>query len=373
MAGRVFEIFTAMNRYTFKHVASEPSGAAMVSIDGSEGEGGGQILRSALALSALTGVPFEIYNIRAGRKNPGLQAQHLMSVHAAKEISGADVEGASPGSGRIAFRPGRVRGGRYRFSVSTAGSVGLVLQAIYLPLELAQQPSEVVIDGGTHVAWAPTYNYLEEAWLHFMRLIGIEVSLQILKAGFYPHGGGAIEARFAGRASIRPIHLEQRGQLLEIRGYSAHSNLSEEVAHRQVSEAKRLLDLGGLRAKFTTASLSSLSKNTTFALTARFEKTVCCYTALGEKGKRAEEVAAEACLKFFDFLQTKAAVDEYMADQLLLPLAMAQGKSVYTASKITDHLLTNASTVAKFVDVELYIDGEKGKEGLVSIEPRKTV
>lgn len=361
-----------MESYKIKNESLNGSAAEMVSIDGSEGEGGGQILRSALALAAQTGVPFEIYNIRAKRKNPGLQAQHLASIQAEKEVSGAGVEGASAGSSRIVFRPGRVRGGRYRFSVSTAGSVGLVLQAIYLPLALAQAPSNVVIGGGTHVAWAPTYDYLKEAWLYFMRLIGIGASLRLLRPGFYPHGGGSIEVNFSPCASIRPIHLTERGPLLEISCYSAQTNLSEEVAQRQVREAKRLLDERGLRAKFETADLRSLSRNTTFALSATFENTVCCYTALGERGKRAEEVAAEACLKFFNFLGAKAALDEYMADQILLPLALARGKSVYTAAKITDHLITNAQTVAKFVDVEIRIDGDKGKEGLVTIEPRKT-
>jgi len=326
----------------------------LVQIDGSQGEGGGQMLRTSLALSVLLLKPFEMINIRANRPNPGLQAQHLKAVEASASISNAIIDGAVIKSNRIKFFPRELRHGNFKFDIGTAGSTSLVLQTLYLPLSFANGTSNLIITGGTHVSWSPTFDYIKNCWLYFMKRIGLKIDVELKRAGFYPHGGGEIKALINPVDEIEPLNLIDRGKLIKIQIYSAHTNLTDEVARRQARAAEKILKNYG-EVEVIVDELPSYSKNTTIAITGIFENSICCYTNLGEKGKGAEVVAEEASEKFLRFLSTDSAVDEYMADQILLPLSLASGVSEFTTQKITNHLKTNIDTIKKFVDVEFEI------------------
>jgi RNA 3'-terminal phosphate cyclase (ATP) len=338
-------------------------------IDGSEGEGGGQLLRTSLALSMVTGKPFEMIHVRAKRPNPGLQAQHLQSLLAAQQVCAATVEGATKGSLKVRFMPGTPRSGIYRFDIGTAGATSLVLHTVYLPLHLGEQPSTVHILGGTHVPWSPTYHHLVEAWLPCLRSMGIGLELTLRRAGFYPHGGGELVAHLEPAATIQPLCLDARGPLQEVRVFSAHTNLTDVVAERQACAAQHMLQSAGLQPVVEQTQLASLSRNTICAITGVFQHARVCYTALGERGTRAEQVAEEACRAFLAFLRTEATVDEYLADQLLLPLALASGPSRFRTPRLTQHLLTNMATIRKFLPVGMRYTGTLGQPGNVEVTP----
>ncbi|PKO21008.1 MAG: RNA 3'-phosphate cyclase [Chloroflexi bacterium HGW-Chloroflexi-1] len=341
----------------------------MIEIDGSLGEGGGQVLRSALTLAVMTGQPMRITNIRARRKKPGLQAQHLAAVNAAAAISGAEVEGAHLGASELRFQPGAVRPGDYRFDIGTAGAASLVLQTIFLPLGLAAGPSEVTIIGGTHVPWSPCFHYLDLQWLPFMHRIGFDTTLELLLAGFYPQGNGQIRARIEPIKTIAPLDLPERGGLKGIRGISAVANLDMSIAERQRKRALNRLQGRHNRIDIELLDLPARAKGTCLLLQAEFKRSSACYFGLGALGKRAEQVADEACLWLEKFLATNGAVDEYLADQLLLPLAFAEGPSEYRTAKVTPHLLTNAEIIRMFDVATIEIEDDSGKSGLVRITP----
>jgi len=344
----------------------------MIRIDGSHGEGGGQILRSALTLSALTGKPMRIDNIRAGRRKPGLMAQHRKAVEAAAAVSGARVEGARLGSTALTFEPRGLRSGDYRFDIGTAGSTSLVLQTILLPLAFAGGPSRVTVTGGTHVAWSPCFHYLDLYWLPCLREIGMQVGLKLARAGFYPKGGGRIEAKIDPAGSLKPLDLTHRGNLGKILILSAVANLDVDIAHRQSRQARRRLDEAGVEAAVEEkiVSLPAVGKGTILLLLAEFEGSRCCYTALGERGKPAERVADEAAGAFLSFLVGDGAVDEHLADQLLLPLALVPGCSEIRTAAITGHLLTNAEVLREFLPVDIAVEGEVGRPGVVRVQGR---
>ena len=358
----------------------------MIEIDGAQGEGGGQVLRSSLALSMLTGQTLQIRNIRSRRTRPGLLPQHLRAVDAAAAISRARVEGASLGSKFLSFEPGEIRSGRYRFDIGTAGSTSLVLQTIFVPLSLARSSSSVIITGGTHVPHAPCSHYLEQQWLFWMRRIGYNASLTLDQAGFYPQGGGRITATVRPIGRLLPLILPDRGPLMSIHGLSAVSNLDLSIANRQKRQALLRLEASHLEAKIRTLELPSPGKGTLLLLLAEFgllmgdsgreaveegdsDYSQCCYYSLGEQGKPAERVADEAVDGFFAFLESGGAVDQYLADQLLLPLSFADGFSEFRTSQITGHLLTNAQIIQAFLPTRIEIDGEPGQAGLVRVIP----
>ena len=343
----------------------------MLTIDGSFGEGGGQILRSSLTLSLVTGTPFEIERIRAGRKRPGLMPQHLRAVAAAATISGAAVEGAEAGSQWLRFRPGPVRPGRYHFRIGTAGSTALVLQTIYLPLALAGARSLVEVAGGTHVPFSPTFDYLERHWAWALERMGLSVQLSLERAGFYPKGGGLIRAVIPpGRGRpIRPVNCTYRGRLVEVTGSSMVANLPESVGERQRRRVTHRLGGAGLAHAIDLVQPPARGKCTAVTLLARFAHAQSCHTALGERGKPAERVADEALDQFFAHLQTGACLDRYLADQVLLPLALAEGPSAFTTSKVTEHLKTNAEVVRRFLAVDIEIEPRPDGTGYVTIRP----
>ena len=352
----------------------------MIFIDGSQGEGGGQVLRSALSLSILTGQPFRIENIRAGRQKPGLMAQHLACVDAAAAVSRATVRGASKGSRFLSFEPGEIRSGRYSFKIPTAGSACLVLQTIFYPLSRAGSASTVSIEGGTHVTWSPCYHYLELNWLPVLEQIGFTSRLELLQAGFYPEGGGRLLATVRPAANIHPLERQERGKLVKLHGLTMVANLPLSIADRQRQqilhrmeglrsglEALGLKDLPAIRIK--TLQLPASFKGTCLLLLAEFEHSRACFFGLGALRKPAEQVADEALDGLLDFLASDAAVDRYLADQLLLPLCLADGPSSLTTQAVTGHLLTNAEIIRIFLPVHIRINGHIGRPGRVDIIP----
>ncbi len=341
----------------------------MIEIDGSQGEGGGQVLRSSLSLSLMTGKPMRITNIRARRPKPGLRAQHLKSVEAAVAVGNAEIEGATFGSRSLSFSPRGITAGQYQFDIGTAGSTSLVLQTIFAPLGLADHPSRITITGGTHVKWSPAYHYLRMNWLPHMHRIGFRGDLTLDLAGFFPQGGGRIRAQIQPSGSRTPLCLTDRGDLQRIEGLSAVSNLPESIAIRQRRQALRRLGGLGCPMEIDVIQLPSKRKGTMIILKAVLEKSQACYVGLGERGKPAEKVADEAAEAVLAFMVTDGAIDEYLADQLLVPLTFAPGKSEIRTSKVTQHLITNAEVIQAFTSTEIKILGELGESGLIQIRP----
>jgi len=353
----------------------------MIEINGSLGEGGGQVLRSALTLSLLTQQPVRLTNIRGRRPKPGLQPQHLTAVKAAAEISSATVTGAALDSQELTFAPADVRAGDYRFDIGTAGSTSLVLQTIYLPLALGPDlsglgdpkglGSEITLIGGTHVPWSPSFHYLDLQWRPYVERLGLRIGLELELAGFYPQGNGQARARIERVERIGGMHLTERGALKGIQGISAVANLDKSIAERQRAQAMRRLQGRHNRIEIELLDLPSRVKGTFLLLLAEFKHGSACYVGLGAPGKRAEQVADEACLWLERFLATNGALDEYLADQLLLPLAFAEGPSELRTAKVTPHLLTNAEIIRAFGAAEIEIAGETGKPGLVRVRLRR--
>ncbi len=344
----------------------------LVPINGSLGEGGGQVLRTAISLSIATAKPLRIVNIRAGRSNPGLAHQHLTCIKAAKEISSATVNGATLGSQTLQFEPGEMRPGDYSFDVTTAGSVSLVFQTLFLPLSLADGESRVTIRGGTHVNWSPSFEFLQDQWLFYLQKIGFGISLRLEKAGYYPQGGGVLKARVQPVAELHPLVLSDRGELRRVTGQVFISNLNRTIAARQVAQAEQMLISHGLSPEIEIREYPSPGPGTGTHLHAAFESGSGSYTSLGERGVPAEQVAALSAQSLRHYMDSGAAVDRFIVDQLILPLSFAAGESFFTCEQVTQHLLTNAQVVERFVPVTVEVEGEVGHPGQVRITPGNT-
>jgi len=341
-----------------------------VLIDGSHGEGGGQVLRTSLALSALTGKPLEIINVRANRSKPGLRPQHMQAVSAAAAVCGAELTGNAIGSTSVSFVPGELRAGSYRFDIGTAGSTSLVLQTIYLPLLLAAKgQSSVTVTGGTHVPFAPCFHYLDQQWRGYLERIGLHVRLELGGAGYYPKGGGRVTATFQPTGRPLGLQVQDRGRLLRIAGISSVSNLPMSIAERQKQRALRRLSTRGCQVDIELAELPGIGKGTMLLLVVQFERSQACYCGLGARGKPAEAVADEAVDRVLRLLDGAGQVDEHLADQIVLPLAVADGPSSFVTPEITAHLLTNIDVIRAFLPAEITVHGDLGCEGRVTVLP----
>ncbi|MCS7283508.1 MAG: RNA 3'-terminal phosphate cyclase [Anaerolineae bacterium] len=342
-------------------------------IDGSIGEGGGQVLRTALTLSVLTGRPVEIRNIRAGRPNPGLQPQHLTAVHAAAAICQAELEGAALGSQTLRFIPrSQPRSGEYVFDVTevagrgSAGAVGLVFQTLFLPLALVPGESLVVLRGGTHVPWAPSVDYLQEVFLPTVARMGLDAEIDLVAWGFYPIGGGEARVRIRGRPGpLTPLTLTERGSARKVRGRTVVSNLPAHIPQRMADRARNLLVRAGLKADLQPLVTRGAGPGAGIFLVVEYEHIRAGFSAYGRKGVPAEQVAEEACRELLAHHESGAPVDPHLADQLLLPMALAAGTSRFVTSAITGHLLTNLTVIQAFLPVQVRVDGEVGQPGVV--------
>jgi RNA 3'-terminal phosphate cyclase (ATP) len=325
----------------------------MVTIDGSYGEGGGQILRTSLALSLVTGKPFSICNIRAGRKKPGLMRQHLTAVNAASEIGLAAIEGNSIGSQAFTFEPEMIKPGNFHFAIGSAGSCTLVFQTILPALLIAGEPSEIILEGGTHNPFAPPFDFLERAFLPVINRMGPRVNAVLEKPGFYPAGGG----RF--RVSINPAELNsfdllERGNIINKTARASVANLPVNIANRELDVIGEKLELDRELLKAVEVE-NSQGPGNILIVEIESENITEVFTGFGEKGVSAEKVAKRAVKSVQEYLAVNVPVGRYLADQLLLPMVLAGGCKFRTLSP-TKHTTTNAEVIKKFIDVEIAVN-----------------
>jgi RNA 3'-terminal phosphate cyclase (ATP) len=319
----------------------------LIELDGAAGEGGGQILRSALALSMITGQPFRIADIRANRSRPGLMRQHLVAVQAAAQVSRASVTGAELGSSELSFTPGRVTGGDYHFAIGSAGSCTLVLQTIVLALLNAPQPSTIRITGGTHNSMAPPAQFLQHAYLPLLARMGAEVDIELKRYGFYPAGGGEVLATVRPCAQLKQISLMERGMHIAGHADAFVAGLAPNVGLREldcIGEA-----MGWAQTQLHMHRLpGERGPGNAVLITLEHEHVTEVFAGFGAKAVRAEAVAQEAIEQAQAYMESDAAVGEHLADQLLLPMALAGGGS-FTASTVSMHTITNAEVIGRFL------------------------
>ena len=343
-------------------------------IDGSYGEGGGQILRSTLSLAIITGRPVRIENLRANRKKPGLAAQHLTSVWAAAMLCDAEVKGAELGSLTLQFIPRKqVRAGDYFLDVAqareggSAGAVMLVLQTLLLPLALAAGDSTVILRGGTHVDMSPSYDYVHDVWLPTLARMGVRAELFLARSGWFPVGRGEARLRIAGSGELRPLRLEHRGPLHSVTGRALAANLPAHVCERMAARARGLLEQAGMATEIEAVVLEAACPGAGLYLTAHYENSLAGFSAQGKRGKPAERVAEEACSALLHHYQSGAALEQHLADQLILPAALCRGESVFSVERISTHLVTNAWVVERFGLARINIAPAADGTGFVKI------
>jgi len=342
----------------------------MIEIDGSLGEGGGQVLRTALSLSCITGSPFRIINIRKLRPKPGLRRQHLVSVLAAASIAGARVIGDTLGSTELIFCPGKVTPGEYTFAIDTAGATPLVLQTLIPPLLFTGMQSSLSVCGGTHVPFSPSWHYLAGVFAPTLALLGGSIELAIDSYGFYPKGGGKVRCRVKPAVRLVPLRAEHRGSLLRVSGCSAVGNLPRSIAERQRQAVlERLGSFQGddVPLEIEIREVATSGQGTFLFLKGEYEHAVAGFTALGSRGKPAEIVGVEAADEFIRHHETGMPIDPHLADQLVPYLALAEGTSVLATSRITGHLETNLQISHSFLDIVANVSGRRDGPGTVRI------
>ena len=346
----------------------------MIEIDGSAGEGGGQILRTALSLSCLFNRPFRIFNIRKGRRNPGLMPQHLAGVRALKLLSDAEVSGDQKGSTELTFSPGRLRAEDFSFVIGTAGSTMLLLQTVVPALIRAGRKTRIELRGGTHVPFSPPFHYVSEIFVPVLARMGIAMDLHLASYGFYPKGGGMVRAVISPARELRPLQMPGRGRIVDIRGFSCAASLPLSVAERQRSAAvKKIcasLPDSGCPVEVEAAAAEASGAGTFIFLKAESANAAAGFSALGERGKPAEIVGEEAARDLIDYYRSGQALDAYLPDQIVLYLSMCRGESAFTTSRITNHLLTNLRVINLFNPFQWTVEGEEGGPGKVIIRGR---
>jgi RNA 3'-phosphate cyclase len=338
-------------------------------IDGSYGEGGGQILRCSVALSALTGREVTIRNIRAKRGKPGLAAQHLTAVMGVATLCDGDVEGAYVGSGSVTFRPGKVLGGSYELDVGTAGSITLVLQSCLLASLHAPTTTELEVRGGTNVQMSPPVDYYLNVLIPLLGRMGYDAQLELMARGFYPQGGGAVKAYMAPGPGLRPLSLRERGRLEETGGECFAQNLPDHVAHRMEDAVRQTLVDHELKLRAHRTVGRSTGAGT--ALYARYHHTVLGADGLGKKGVPAERVGEEAGRNLKAEMDGPGTLDVHAADQLLPYMALAGGPSVFRVRETTEHLRTQMWLLRQFLEVEFIETTENGGT-TIEVLPNRT-
>jgi len=322
----------------------------MIAMDGSAGEGGGQILRTAIGLSLVTGKPFHIQRIRAGRAKPGLMRQHLTGVRAAAEVGDARVEGASLGSGQLTFIPAGVRPGEYSFDVGTAGSAALVLQTVLPALILADRPSQLCLRGGTHNTHAPPFDFLQKAFLPLLGRMGPRVEAALDRPGFYPAGGGQVTVAIQPCVKLQPIELLQRGRIVRRLARGMVSRLPRHIAEREVETVRRRLSW----PPDCTAveEVESPGPGNVLIVEVQSAQVTEVFSGFGERGVRAEDVAKGVVREVRGYLDAEVPVGRHLADQLLVPMALAGGGRFRTLAP-SEHTRTNIDTLQHFLDVRI--------------------
>jgi RNA 3'-terminal phosphate cyclase (ATP) len=336
----------------------------VITIDGSMGEGGGQILRTSLTLSLVTGKPFRLERIRAGRQRPGLLRQHLTAVRAAAEVGRATVDGATIGSQRLSFVPGAVRPGEYRFAVGSAGSATLVFQTVLPALMLADAPSRMTVEGGTHNAWAPPFDFLKRAFLPLLGRMEPRVEAVLDRPGFYPAGGGALTATIEPASQLRRIDLLTRGAVLRRTAHATVSRLPLSVARREVQTLREQLALD--EADVAVDEVDSPGPGNVVSVLIECEQVTEVFTGIGQKGVPAEKVARSAAIEARRYLAADVPVGQHLADQLLIPMVLAGG-GVFRSLAPSRHTETNIDVIRRFMDVDIRCEEIASDDWRISI------
>lgn len=336
-----------------------------ITIDGSQGEGGGQVLRSALALSSLTKRPFSIDNIRAGRKKPGLMRQHLTALRAAAAVCEAEISGAEIGARRVTFDPGQVQAGEYRFAVGSAGSACLVLQTVLPPLLTAKGPSKLTLEGGTHNPWAPPYDFLERTFLPLLARMGAQVSSALVRHGFYPAGGGEFSVEIEPVKMLTPLELVSRGALVARKGVVTLANLPAVIGKREVDQLTRRISWPGELFEMVDIK-NSVGPGNIVTVELHFEELTELFTAFGEKGVPVPRVIDPLVQELRAYLAAEAPVGVHLADQLLIPMAMA-GAGAFRTVGLSQHTTTNIAVIESFLEVHIQTERQERGDVLVTI------
>ncbi len=332
-------------------------------IDGSQGEGGGQILRSSLALALVTGQPVQIEHIRSSRDKPGLMRQHLTAVRAAVEIGQANVEGDEIGSQSLWFAPLAIKPGSYRFSVGSAGSATLVLQTVLPALMTADAPSELTLEGGTHNPWAPPYDFLEQALFPLLQKMGPRITMGLEQHGFYPAGGGRFSVAVEPSAELQGIQLNLRGDTLQRSATAIVANLSRRIAQREIDTAATKLNWAP--NCFHVQEVNNCDgPGNIMMIEIHSEHVREVFTGFGRQGVTAEHVANETVKQVREYLATDVPVGPYLADQLLLPLGIAAWKdkqrSQFRTLPLTRHSTTHINILQQMLSIPISVEKDEG-------------
>ncbi len=343
-----------------------------IHIDGSHGEGGGQIVRSSLALSLVTGRSVTIDNIRAGREKPGLMRQHLTAVNAAVEISGAAATGAAVGSRALTFEPQPVRAGEYKFSVGTAGSATLVLQTVLPALLLADGPTTLILEGGTHNPWAPPFDFLKEAYLPLVNRMGPHVEIEIERHGFFPAGGGRFRVHIQPARLLAGFDLCERGEIVARQARVVLSNLSEHIARRELETIRE--KLGWTESDCAIEEVRSAGPGNAVLIAVASEYVTEVFSGFGRQGVKAEQVAGGVVSQVREYLKAGVPVGPYLADQWMLPLGISAWQSAggsYRTLSPTRHSTTHIELLREFLGVAIHAEKSPDAGGCtVRIAPR---
>jgi len=339
----------------------------MIRIDGSRGEGGGQIIRTALALSLYTGKPFAVENIRAGRQKPGLQNQHLTCVKAAARIGNASIDGARLAGREFQFVPQTVQPGDYTFNVGTAGSTMLVFQTLLPPLMVADGKSELLLEGGTHNQHAPPFEFIANTFIPLINKMGAQITITLEKYGFYPPGGGKIKISIEPTLNLTGLVFDHRGQTA-VSARSLVVKLPRSVGERELRVVERMIPKAINRTEVEESS-NAISPGNVLLITAASSQLHETITSIGERGLPAETVAERACVEANLYLSENVPVGTHLADQLLIPLAMSGSGSFLTLSPSL-HTTTNIEIIQKFLDVEIRIESISSTVSRITVEKR---
>jgi len=339
-----------------------------ISVDGAYGEGGGQILRTSVALSAITNKAIEVFNIRAKRENLGLRPQHVTAIKAIASLCNAEVENLSVGSSMIRFLPKEMRGGSMKMDVGTAGSITMILQAVIPAVSLAGESADIELIGGTDVRWSPIFDYMRYVVRAAYKILGINFDLELLKRGYYPAGGGIVKASIEACNKLNALDMVNAPRV-EPKIVSVSSMLPKHVAERQIAAALAKLQKENVKCNSYSASLEqSYSPGSSILIYSTSDYgPFIGGDSIGERGKPAEQVGAEAADKFLEAYLSNASIDPYLADMLVLPLSVAKGRSKFTVNRVSQHLSTNLYIASKIVNCSYEISKSNGNY-IITIE-----
>jgi RNA 3'-phosphate cyclase len=343
----------------------------MIEIDGSYGEGGGQILRMSVAMSAVTGKDVRIVNIRAGRKKPGLAAQHLTAIKSVGGMCGAKVDGLDIGSQAIDFHPGELKGGKFRFDIGTAGSITLVFQACLIPALHAPTKSVLTVTGGTDVRWSPPMDYFQHVFLPILEKMGVFAKIESIKRGYYPKGGGKVILHIEPKDTLSPLQLDDLKGPLMIKGISHVSNLPDHIPERMTKSAKKdLVRLGrpDIVSKIFGGD-EAFGQGGAIVVWAKNEDTILGGNAVADRGVKAETVGEIAAKELWKEVKSRATLDIHLSDQILPFMAMADGESSFLVRELTNHTETNMWLIEQFFDVG-FQKTEIGDLQKINVKPR---